>query len=142
MIRIVGGWSPGSCPDMTSVRCAGSPGCCVTTGARPVSDTTVVIPTIPGRERLLARSLASVDAQERAPFAVIVEVDTGRTGAAATRNRALEKVTTRFVAWLDDDDQLLPAHLRVLEEQAALTGADLVYPGMVAVGGRDPLACP
>jgi glycosyltransferase involved in cell wall biosynthesis len=103
---------------------------------------TVVIPTIEGREHLLARALASVDAQERPPAAVLVETDVDRTGAAATRNRALAKVTTRYVAFCDDDDELLPMHLRVLQERAALTGADLVYPGMIAVGGRDPLACP
>lgn len=109
---------------------------------------TVVVPTIPGREELLARALASVEAQTLQPAAVIVEVDRERTGAAATRNRALGQVTTEWVAWIDDDDSFMPHHLEVCArkamEFAAFTDVlpDLVYPSMQAVGGRDPLACP
>lgn len=103
---------------------------------------TVVIPSIPGREELLARAVASVWAQTRKPDAVLLSPDPDRSGAAATRNRALAKVTTEWVGWLDDDDLLLPNHLSICLDHAAKTGADLVYPGMEVVGGRDPLACP
>lgn len=87
----------------------------------------VVIPTIPGREEMLDRALASVAAQKRQPDAVIVEPDPERTGAAATRNRALARVETDFVAWLDDDDEFLPNHVRGLMLTQKRTGADLVY---------------
>jgi glycosyltransferase involved in cell wall biosynthesis len=101
----------------------------------------VAIPTIPGREALFERAMASVRAQRRFPDQVVVEYDAERTGAAAARNRALERVTTDFVAWLDDDDELLPHHLmacmRVLEMDRSL---DLVYPAPKMIGGPDPTA--
>lgn len=101
----------------------------------------VVIPTIPGRERLFERAMASVRAQTRKPDQVIVERDTNRTGAAQARNRALERVDADVIAWLDDDDEMLPRHLqacmRVLELDRSL---DLVYPTPVIIGGKDPTA--
>ena len=101
----------------------------------------VAIPTIPGREELLTRALASVHGQRRKADQIVVERDSLRTGAAQARNRALERVTTDVVAWLDDDDEFLPHHLitcmRVLEADPAV---DLVYPVPRMIGGRDPTA--
>lgn len=91
------------------------------------ADITVVIPTIPPRERMLRRALLSVKRQTLAPAEVIVETDTEHTGSAATRNRALARVGTEWVAWLDDDDQFLPNHLQRLHDEAQRTGADVVY---------------
>ena len=88
---------------------------------------TVVIPTIDERHDQLDRAVASVQAQSL-PAQVEIEFDRLRTGAAATRNRALERVDTEWVAFLDDDDELKPNHLRACARNAALTGADLVYP--------------
>ena len=100
---------------------------------------TVVVPTIAGRETLLDRALASVEAQSM-PSQVIVELDSDRLGAAAARNRALAKVDTDWVVFLDDDDVLKPNHLRACARHARLTGADVVYPGYDAVG-EDPIGC-
>jgi glycosyltransferase involved in cell wall biosynthesis len=113
-------------------------------GGEPVSRLTVavVIPTIPGREALLERALASVHAQRRPADQIVVERDSERTGAWAARNRALDRVRTQVVAWLDDDDTLKPNHLiacmRVLEQGPFKP--DLVYPRPVMVGGTDPTA--
>lgn len=77
-----------------------------------------------------------------------VEEDLDRTGAAATRNRALRTVSTEWVAFLDDDDQLYREHIRLCLAMALEHGADLVYPWFdVLVDGRidnayDPLAAP
>lgn len=102
----------------------------------------VVIPTIPGREDLLQRALVSVHAQRRKPDQIVIERDSERTGAHAARNRALARVETDVVAWLDDDDTLKPQHLmanmRVLEQSA--WRPDLVYPVPKMVGGKDPTA--
>lgn len=102
----------------------------------------VVIPTIPGREAMLERALASVRAQTRRPDQVLVERDSLRTGADAARNRALERVTADVIAWLDDDDQFRHNHLRVcmraLEQSAGKP--DLVYPAPSVHGGKDPTA--
>lgn len=100
---------------------------------------TVVIPSIPPRARLLRRALGSVAGQTRPPDAVSIAYDLAREGAAATRNRALAGARTEWVAFLDDDDQILPRHLEVLTECAADTGADVVYPWFEVVGGADPL---
>jgi glycosyltransferase involved in cell wall biosynthesis len=101
----------------------------------------VAIPTIPGREAVLERALASVHAQRRKPDQVVVERDSLRTGAAQARNRMLERVTTDVVAWLDDDDEFKEGHLlscmRVLERDPSV---DLVYPAPVMIGGHDPTA--
>lgn len=100
---------------------------------------TVCIPTLPGRAPLLARALRSVSAQTLPPDEVVIAVDSRGRGAADTRNRALARVRTELVAFLDDDDELLPDHLAVLADLQRASGADLVYPWFDVVGSCDPL---
>lgn len=102
---------------------------------------TVVVASIPPRSQLLERALASIDAQTLAPDDVIVQVDEHREGAAATRNRALERVTTEWVAFVDDDDELYPDHLKKLARYARLSGVDVAYPGYDVEGAPDPVNC-
>jgi glycosyltransferase involved in cell wall biosynthesis len=104
------------------------------------TDVTVVIPTIPGRESLLRRAVASVGAQQVAPHSIVVTIDDERRGAHWARNEALRSVKTDFVCWLDDDDELLPNHVKVLVRGANKSGADLIFSYAEFVGGRDPLA--
>lgn len=99
---------------------------------------TVCIPTIPPREAFLARALASVEAQTLTPAAVSVYPDLEGLGAAGARNAAMAAADTEWVAFLDDDDWLLPKHLDVLLSAAEETGADLVYPWFES-NGTDPL---
>jgi len=105
----------------------------------------VAIPTIPGREDDVTRAVRSVHEQTRAADQILVERDSMRTGAAAARNRLLDRVETDLIAWLDDDDLLLPNHLRQCmrlfeRELGSLeTPPDLVYP-IPKVIGRDPTA--
>lgn len=89
---------------------------------------TVIVPTIPSRRDLLARALASVAAQTL-PVAVHVEPDPDRTGSAATRNRAIAEVESRWLICLDDDDALMPNAAQVLWEAQQATGADVVSGG-------------
>ena len=100
---------------------------------------TVIVPTIPGREDLLSRALASIEGQSIS-CRVIVEFDATREGAAAVRNRALAEVHTEWVAFLDDDDVMKPDHLRACMRHAWFTGADIVYPGYDTIG-EDPVGC-
>ena len=88
---------------------------------------TVVIPTIPPRARLLRRALDSVLHQTMPAAAVSVAVDLDREGAAKTRQRALDAVQTRWVAFLDDDDELLPSHLGTLFGAAEVNEASYVW---------------
>jgi hypothetical protein len=75
---------------------------------------TVVIPSIPPRRNLLRRAVASVLGQTMPAAALSVVVDSDRLGAAVTRQRALDAVNTRWVAFLDDDDEMKPNHLEAL----------------------------
>lgn len=101
-------------------------------------DVTVVVPTIPPRVRLLEKALESVRAQTDPPGDVAVFLDGEHLGAATARNRALAEAGTEWVAFLDDDDWLLPHHLDHLLVCAERTGADLVYPWF-HTNGTDPL---
>lgn len=88
---------------------------------------TVAIPTIPPRSHLLQQALASVSQQTYRTEEAAIALDCDREGAARTRQRALDLVQTDWVAFLDDDDRLLPDHLQVLADAARETGADYVY---------------
>jgi glycosyltransferase involved in cell wall biosynthesis len=103
-------------------------------------DVTVVITTIPGREELLERALHSVRTQEVFEGQVVVLHDDQRHGAHWARNEALKEVDTGWVAWLDDDDEFLPNHIRVLVRGANRSKADMVFTYAEFVGDRDPLA--
>lgn len=101
---------------------------------------TVVTPTIPPRGIMLGRAQRSVAAQKRPADAHVVAVDWTGAGPGATRNVALARVTTEWVAFLDDDDEFLPHHLRACERAVSWTGADVVYPlGSYDSLGVDPL---
>lgn len=91
------------------------------------SDITVVIPSLPERSEWLERAVRSVGRQSAQPAHVIVEVDEKHKGAAQTRNLALQQVTTAWVAFLDDDDQMGRNHLQTRITAANQTGADLIY---------------
>jgi glycosyltransferase involved in cell wall biosynthesis len=101
-----------------------------------VDDITVLIPHIPVRLDSLARAVKSVALQTRRPSTIHTEVDINKTGSAATRNRGLLSVRTKWVAFLDDDDEMMPQHLEVLLNHAVETGADVVYSGCYVVGPK------
>lgn len=88
---------------------------------------TVVIPTIPPRRAMLKRAIDSVLEQTMPPAAIAIAVDFDRLGAAVTRQRALDTVTTRWVAFLDDDDELKPRHLEALFSATVDYGAEYVW---------------
>lgn len=90
---------------------------------------TVVIPHIPVRDSMVLRALQSVFRQSHPADAVTVAVDVDHEGSATTRNRALANVATEWVAFLDDDDEWYPQHLKALLAAARSTGADVIYPG-------------
>lgn len=100
---------------------------------------TAVIPAIPPRVHThLHRALDSVLQQDRPVDAISVAVDHNREGSAVTRNRALAGVTTSWAAFLDDDDEWMPEHIRSLLVCAAETGADMIYPWFEVPEGWDP----
>lgn len=96
---------------------------------------TVVIPTIPPREKMLDRAKASVAgaAAEMARLYPQIEVDLiavsdfRKIGAARTRHHGLMDVSTEWVAFLDDDDVMHPDHLVQLYGAALEHGADYLW---------------
>jgi glycosyltransferase involved in cell wall biosynthesis len=94
---------------------------------RPPLTVAVCIATIPPRQALLDRALASVNAQTRPADEVIVQVDRDGEGAGPTRNKAWRRATSDYIAVLDDDDEFKPNHLQVLMRVAKNERADVVY---------------
>lgn len=103
------------------------------------SGISVIVPTVAPRASMLHRALDSVTAQTMQPDLVIVQEDTEREGAAATRQRAQDQVETEYTCPLDDDDSFLPVHLEHLLAEAGRTNADLVFPWYEVRGGADPM---
>jgi glycosyltransferase involved in cell wall biosynthesis len=97
------------------------------------SDVTVCVPTFPAREHLLHRAVESIRTQSYRPVEVCIASDHDAEGAAPTRNRAWRLADTEWVAFLDDDDELLPNHIESLRRCADETNADLVYPWFTIV---------
>lgn len=91
------------------------------------TDVTVCIPTIKPRRNLLRRAVDSVLAQTVPASAIAIREDRYREGAAVVRQAALDSVNTTWVAFLDDDDVLLPHHLETLLRAACFTSADYLY---------------
>lgn len=85
---------------------------------------TILTPTIPGREALLAEAAASVAAQTTRCYHLSL-LDANGDGPAWTRNRLLGLVQTEYVGFLDDDDLLLPRHVEAL--MPFLDWADLAW---------------
>jgi hypothetical protein len=78
---------------------------------------TVVTPTIPGRESMLSRCEASVQAQWYPAIEHVViwdEPTTPRHWGAEARNKGLAQAKGEFIAYLDDDDEFLPNHVMFL----------------------------
>jgi len=87
---------------------------------------------------MLARAVRSAVEQSRPPEFIFTVIDVEGEGAPVTRTRGLEQVTTEWVAFLDDDDELLPQHLQKLLACAEHVSADMVFPWFIVQGGTDP----
>lgn len=98
---------------------------------------TVVTPTIPDREGLLQECIASVAA---AGLQHLIASDPQRLGPAAIRNRLLQRVTTPWVVFLDDDDLLYPQYQRIVEKK--FKDADVVYTAWDLTGSEEPAPRP
>lgn len=106
---------------------------------------TVAIPAHAPRltDGMLARALASAQAQTQPPAAISVAVDSAHDGAWTTRQRALEAVRTEWVAFLDADDEFMPEHLAKLHAAALEHEADYVFSYYMVrnVAGQDLPHC-
>lgn len=107
---------------------------------RLVEDVTVVVPTIGPRSTMLNRALTSVHRQTVQPAMINVRSDVDKVGAAINRDLTvgIGTIQTEWLAFLDDDDEMEPTHLKDLLDHAKTTHADLVYPWFTVNGGTDP----
>lgn len=92
-----------------------------------MADITVITPTLRGRWQMFNDARASV-ARQTIQVASDHELDEHGEGPSALRNRMVERASTEWIAFLDDDDRLYPDHCDALLRFACATGADLVYP--------------
>ena len=76
---------------------------------------------------LLNRALSSISAQTLQPAAVAICNDVARLGAGRMRQRLLNMVQTKWIAWLDSDDEWMPEHLEKLATVAQETESVFVF---------------
>lgn len=74
------------------------------------STVSIIVPVRKGDEpeAWLAQCLESIKSQDYQPIEIIVEDDFDESGAAATRNRGLDKSTGQLIMFCDADDYLAP----------------------------------
>jgi glycosyltransferase involved in cell wall biosynthesis len=109
------------------------------------SDVTVVIPTL-GRSRFLGEAVESALAEEPAEVLVVSDgagnlavpgarvVPVEHAGRSAARNRGVAEARTELVAFLDDDDLVVPG--RLSRQAGALGQAPLTFGRVIVVDGE------
>ncbi len=93
-----------------------------------VADVTVCTATIPTRVELLERAIRSVTNQTLKVQEHLIKLDLDKLGQSAVLDQIIQEATTKYVAILDDDDELLPNHIELLYKKIIETDADLVFP--------------
>ncbi len=75
--------------------------------------------------------------QTLAPASLAVHCDYGE-GAWSARNKAVAMAQTEWIAFVDDDDEMLPHHLESLWYLASERKADVASSWFNVIGGVDP----
>ena len=88
---------------------------------------TVCTPTIPPRAHLLGRAIGSVFEQTVKPAEHVVMVDVHKDGAPTMFDKTVRASATEWVAFLGDDDELLPHHLQTLWDLVSDSDADVAF---------------
>lgn len=79
-----------------------------------MSKVSIIVPVSRNEEPWLAQALESIETQTYGDIELIVESDPEGTGAAATRNRGLDKAAGEFIAFCDADDYLEPRAIEAM----------------------------
>lgn len=88
-----------------------------------VSIVSIIVPTYNADPAWLQQALDSIKAQTYKDIDLIVVDDSHASGAAAARNRGLDRATGEFVAFCDADDYLEPRAIELLV--AAIDGVGM-----------------
>lgn len=88
-------------------------------------DVTVITPTISGREKLLDECKLSVSNQLERVANHFWLLDQDRKGPAFIRNKLAKQADTEWIAFLDDDDLLMPNHFAL--HQPFQDEADVIF---------------
>ena len=87
---------------------------------------------------MLTRAINSVAAQTLEAASLSIAIDEEKIGAWHIWQRALDGASTRWVAFLDDDDEMLPHHLETLCAAQEATGAHVIVSWYEVMYGVDP----
>jgi hypothetical protein len=93
-----------------------------------IADVTVCTATIPTRVDLLERASKSVQNQTLKVKDHFIKLDLEKLGQPLILDQIIKEAKTKYVAILDDDDELLPNHIELLYKKIVETEADLVFP--------------
>ena len=93
-----------------------------------IADVTVCTATIPTRVDLLERASKSVQNQTLKVKDHSIKLDSEKLGQPLILDLIIKEAKTKYVAILDDDDELLPNHIELLYKKIVETEADLVFP--------------
>jgi glycosyltransferase involved in cell wall biosynthesis len=93
-----------------------------------IADVTVCTATIPTRVDLLERASKSVQNQTLKVKDHSIKLDLEKLGQPLILDQIIKEAKTKYVAILDDDDELLPNHIELLYKKIVETEADLVFP--------------
>jgi glycosyltransferase involved in cell wall biosynthesis len=93
-----------------------------------IADVTVCTATIPTRVDLLKRASKSVQNQTLKVKDHLIKLDSEKLGQPLVLDQIIKEAKTKYVAILDDDDELLPNHIELLYKKIVETEADLVFP--------------
>lgn len=96
--------------------------------AMPITKVAVITPTVPSRAILLKECKAAVKAQTWAGEVLhAVGEDVDKVGAATMRNNLVHSLdpSYKWLAFVDDDDMLMPEHLTTLVAHSE--GTDIIY---------------
>lgn len=90
-----------------------------------MSTIAVITPTLPERRLMLMENMASVYNQTLKPTEHLIGIDYEKVGPVYIRNKLAFATKCEWLAFLDDDDLMMPRHLELLA--AASRDQDVVW---------------
>lgn len=87
----------------------------------------ILICSMTGREASLARLLGNLEQQAHGmPVEILVETDNGTMRVGAKRNKLMARAARRYLAFIDDDDQVSPRYVELVLN--AILQGQTIYP--------------